>query len=260
MAKVRRAPEPSKPGAQGPCRAGDPGRPARRGDGLADLRRDGRPSTQRHQRQFREAVRQRFGDAAARSVPSGIQQIWIPRDRRRQPVRELPPGHHVARIRHGGRTAPHAPPGHPPRAPRRAVRLHAVPRRAGLGGRPRAGARARRRTGRSRCSTRRWRPRLVPGAGRGALMQCGATSATATSARRRACAHDQSRQAARGLRRAAARATGSTAAAASSGPISTGPATRTPRSTTTATWPGARARSAGTPRTSRIRAGSCPTR
>jgi cytochrome c2 len=36
------------------------------------------PEYRRHQRQFRDAVRQRFGDAAARSVPSGIQQVWIP--------------------------------------------------------------------------------------------------------------------------------------------------------------------------------------
>jgi cytochrome c2 len=36
------------------------------------------PEYRRHQQQFREAVRQRFGDSAARSVPSGIQQVWIP--------------------------------------------------------------------------------------------------------------------------------------------------------------------------------------
>jgi hypothetical protein len=36
------------------------------------------PEHLRHQRQFREAVRQKFGADAARSVPSGIAQVWVP--------------------------------------------------------------------------------------------------------------------------------------------------------------------------------------
>jgi cytochrome c2 len=36
------------------------------------------PEYLRHQRSFREAVRQRPGDAAAATVPAGIQQIWLP--------------------------------------------------------------------------------------------------------------------------------------------------------------------------------------
>jgi hypothetical protein len=39
---------------------------------------DASPEYIEHQRDFREAVRARFGDEAARSVPSGILQIWVP--------------------------------------------------------------------------------------------------------------------------------------------------------------------------------------
>jgi cbb3-type cytochrome oxidase cytochrome c subunit len=36
------------------------------------------PEYVRRQRRFRDAVRQRFGEAAARSTPAGIEQIWVP--------------------------------------------------------------------------------------------------------------------------------------------------------------------------------------
>jgi hypothetical protein len=41
------------------------------------IHRESNPEYATYQRQFREAVRQRRGDEAARSVPSGIQQAWI---------------------------------------------------------------------------------------------------------------------------------------------------------------------------------------
>jgi hypothetical protein len=37
------------------------------------------PEYARHQRGFRDAVRRKFGDAAASSIPEGIRQIWNPR-------------------------------------------------------------------------------------------------------------------------------------------------------------------------------------
>ena len=39
---------------------------------------DSAPEYLRHQREFRDSVRQRPGEAAAATVPTGIQQIWVP--------------------------------------------------------------------------------------------------------------------------------------------------------------------------------------
>jgi hypothetical protein len=40
--------------------------------------REWSPEYRRYQDEFRVQVRQRFGADAARSVPSGIEQVWIP--------------------------------------------------------------------------------------------------------------------------------------------------------------------------------------
>jgi hypothetical protein len=78
MAKVKRAPGPSQPGR------GDRAIAAILAVLLAAATgwlaaREMSPEYLRHQQRFRALVHQRFGEAAARSTPAGIQQIWISR-------------------------------------------------------------------------------------------------------------------------------------------------------------------------------------
>jgi cytochrome c551/c552 len=97
MAKVKRAmplPDPAASRRAGASarRAGEGVSQPGRADGLVFavlalllaaatawlIYREWSPEYRRHQEEFRVQVRQRFGADAARSVPSGIQQIWIP--------------------------------------------------------------------------------------------------------------------------------------------------------------------------------------
>ncbi len=95
MAKVKRAPGSSRLEAAGRAaatrKAGEGGRPGRSDPAWAAILAvllavatgwlifgEWSPEYARHQRAFREAVQRRFGDNAARSVPAGVQQIWIP--------------------------------------------------------------------------------------------------------------------------------------------------------------------------------------
>jgi hypothetical protein len=77
MAKVKRAPEPLHPGRADRVVLALLGLLLTAFTGwLISL--DASPEYRRHQDRFRADVRQRFGADAARSVPDGIQQIWIP--------------------------------------------------------------------------------------------------------------------------------------------------------------------------------------
>ena len=84
------------------------------------------------------------------TVPSGMHQVWVPALRPRRPLHHVPPGGLLEGIRGGREPVPHPPRGDPGEPPDRAVRLHRLPRRAGLGGGRGGGARADRSSGRSR--------------------------------------------------------------------------------------------------------------
>ena len=123
---------------------------------------------------------------AARAVPSGIVQVWIPQTGDANRCVSC----HLAATWRGfdaaGRAAADAPRRHPARAPRRAVRLHALPRRPGMGGGPRTRARTGAALGRAAVRHGAGRAGWCRASSGGRCSNCGATCATATSARPRA--------------------------------------------------------------------------
>ena len=76
MAKVKPAPTPSQPGRMDPVVLAILAILLAAATGWV-IYADWSPEYEHHQRAFREAVRQKFGESAARTVPSGIQQVWI---------------------------------------------------------------------------------------------------------------------------------------------------------------------------------------
>jgi hypothetical protein len=77
MAQVKRAPEPSEPGRHDTVVLALLALLLAAASGWL-IYIEWRPEYRAHQERFKAEVRQRFGADAARSVPIGIQQVWIP--------------------------------------------------------------------------------------------------------------------------------------------------------------------------------------
>ena len=158
---------------------------------------DSSPEYAGHQRAFRDAVRQRSGEAATATVPTGILQIWIPQagDANRCVTC------HQATTWRGfeaaAGTASHASRRHPAIASPGPIRVHALPRRPGMGGGQGAGARTRgalERAAARHGARRRTRARRRPPHADGASVQRLPSLRTRDLGR----AHRQSGQASRG--------------------------------------------------------------
>ena len=52
-----------------------------------------------YQAEFKRKVAQKFGAEKAKTVPSGMQQVWVPALGRRRPLRDVPPGHGLEGLR-----------------------------------------------------------------------------------------------------------------------------------------------------------------
>ncbi|MBP1634006.1 MAG: hypothetical protein H6Q10_580 [Acidobacteria bacterium] len=77
MAKVKRAPEPSQPGRHDSSVLAILALLLAGATALL-IHVEWSPEYRQHQKRFAAQVRQRFGAEAARAVPAGIQQVWVP--------------------------------------------------------------------------------------------------------------------------------------------------------------------------------------
>ena len=106
-------------------------------------------------RRSSSVVAEKLGADKARTVPTGLQQIWVPSLGRADRCITCHQAIDVEGIRDGRRAVPHASRRAAEEPSDREVRLHVVPRRPGLGGRRGGRRTGRSSTGRSRCSAGR---------------------------------------------------------------------------------------------------------
>ncbi len=95
-----------------------------------------------YQWEFKNRIAGKLGEEKASTVPSGMLQVWVPALRRADRCVMCHQATSWKGFEDAREPLPHAPAGDPREPPGRAVRLHLLPRRAGLRGGRGGGARA----------------------------------------------------------------------------------------------------------------------